>query len=270
MDEEKILEEIASLVYETSGVVFKGSNIIVLKSRLHARLKEKKLSLENYLKLLKNDKEELNSFVDFTTTNFTSFFRNEGQFEILREEILPLVVKNKQEKMIKLWSAGCSTGEEPYSMAMCVDDFLEKNFLKHQGWDYYIIASDISLQSLFVAKEAKFPSRSLEKIPSHFVNKYFDALDNSFVIVKDFLKKKVEFDFHNLIYDNGVRGVDITFCRNVLIYFDEEVQKKVLENIYTATNKGGFLFLGHSESLFGLYEKFKPISFPKGIVYVRD
>jgi chemotaxis protein methyltransferase CheR len=270
VEKRKLLEEIARLVYENCGIVFKDSNLSVLESRISVKLREKKTTAENYYNILKTDKEELSSFIDFVTTNFTSFFRSENQFHIMEEFVLPEIVKQtRNEKIIKLWSAGCATGEEPYSMAMVVDDFLDKNGLYKNGWDFFVVASDISLQSLFVAREGKFPESSVKKVPKPFVEKYFNFIDDRY-IVKDALKKKVRFDFHNLIYDNGIRNIDITFCRNVLIYFDEKTQKQVLENIYIASNEKSYLFLGHSESLFGIYDKFKPVSHPKGIVYVKS
>ncbi|MGC8765742.1 MAG: CheR family methyltransferase [Brevinematia bacterium] len=271
MDEEKIINEIADIVYKNCGIVFKETNILVLKSRISQRLKEKNLSLEKYFELLKSDKEELQSFVDFVTTNFTSFFRNHNQFEILEKKLIPELVKsNEKDKKIKLWSAGCATGEEPYSMAMIMNEVMEKEALYEKGWDFTIIASDISLQSLFIAREAKYSKKSMEKVKKEFIEKYFDFVDEDVFIVKEFLRKKIRFDMHNLIYDNGIRDVDVVFCRNVIIYFDQDVQKKVLENIYTSMKKGAFLFLGHSESLFGIYDRLKPFSFKDGIVYVKE
>ncbi len=269
MEESNIITNIADIVYKTCGIVFKESNIAVLKSRLDAKTKEKNLSIEKYYELLISDKNELNSFVDFVTTNFTSFFRNERQFEMYEKEILPEIIKNGDKK-IKIWSAGCSTGEEPYTIAMVTYEYMEKNGLFGQGYDFEIVASDISLESLFIAKEGKYSNKSVSKVNSSYIQKYFDVLSNDVYIVKDFLKKKIKFDLHNLIYDNGIRDVDCVFCRNVIIYFDEDVQRKVLENFYISTKKNAYLLLGHSESLFGIYEKFKPITLNYGVAYVKE
>lgn len=125
MEERAIITKIADIVYKKCGIVFKDSNIVVLKSRLSAKTKEKNLSIEKYYELLISDENELNSFVDFVTTNFTSFFRNERQFEMFEKEILPEIIKNTDKK-IKIWSAGCSTGEEPYTIAMVTYEYMEK------------------------------------------------------------------------------------------------------------------------------------------------
>lgn len=264
------LKIVADLVYATCGIVFKESNLTVLVSRLSYKLKEKQVSAREYISQLQRDNRELLSFIDFVTTNFTSFFRNPRQFEILADIVLPEVVKrNANTKFIKLWSAGCSTGEEPYTLAMVLNDFLENRGLIAAGWNYQISASDISLESLFTAKEGKFPQKSVEKIEQRYLDKYFTVVGEDY-IVKDFIRKNVRFDYHNLIYDNGIRDVDVVFCRNVLIYFDNDVQKKVLANIYASSRPASFLFIGHSESLIGIFEGYKPQTSEKGILYVKQ
>ncbi len=264
------LKLIADMVYNVSGIVFKDSNLSVLISRLSSKLKEKSVSANEYISLLKKDKQELTSFIDFVTTNFTSFFRNLRQFEILKEDILPDVIKkNASQKIIRIWSAACSTGEEPYTIAMVTNDFFEENKLYEDGWSFNIIGSDISLESLFIAKEGKFPEKSVQKIEKSYLDKYFVSVDDTYIINEE-IKKKVKFDYHNLIYDNGIREIDITFCRNVLIYFDEDIQKKVVLNIYESMKPNTYLFIGHSESLIGLFSGFKPVNLSKGIIYVRQ
>lgn len=264
------IKYIADLVYENCGIVFKDSNVSVLISRISTKLKEKNLASGEYLKLLRTNKSELTSFIDFVTTNFTSFFRNPKQFEILKEVILPEIIKsNSASKNIKIWSAGCSTGEEAYSILMTVDDFFRSGGLAASGWKCQVVASDISLESLFIAKEGKFPLKTVEKIEAGYLSRYFDNLEDSYLVREEY-KKQIRFDYHNLIFDNGIRDVDVTFCRNVLIYFDEEVQKKVLTNIYKSMKDKSYLLIGHSESLIGLFEGFAPTFSEKGIIYVRQ
>ncbi|MCX7882192.1 MAG: protein-glutamate O-methyltransferase CheR [Brevinematales bacterium] len=264
---ESLLKQVADMVYQASGIVFQDSNLTVLESRLRTRIKEKNCSAEAYLQELRANAQEFRDFLDFVTTNFTSFFRYPRHFEMLEKEILPRVVERTQEKKLVLWSAGCSTGEEPYSLAMTVDNFLRANRLV--GWDYLVIGSDISLQSLFVAKEGVFPEKALVKVSPHIVARYFTKQAMGYQIQPS-LAQHVRFDYHNLIYDNGLRNVPIVFCRNVLIYFDLAVQLKVLENIHRTMAEGGFLFIGHSESLIGITDLFSPQSFSQGIVYVRS
>lgn len=264
------LKTVADLVYRTCGIVFKESNLTVLISRLSYKVREKKISAAEYISVLRRDSKELLSFIDFVTTNFTSFFRNPKQFEILSDIILPeLIKRNQSSKFIKVWSAGCSTGEEPFTIAMVLHDCLERKGLLDGGWSFHITASDISLESLFTAKEGKFPKKSVEKIERRYLEKYFTVVGEEH-IVKDAIKKTVRFDYHNLIYDNGIREVDVVFCRNVLIYFDLDIQRKVLANIHLASRASGILFIGHSESLIGVFEGFKPQTSENGIYYVRQ
>lgn len=264
------LKLVADLVYRTCGIVFKESNLTVLISRLSYKVREKNISAAEYISVLQRDSKELLSFIDFATTNFTSFFRNPKQFEILSNVVLPeLISRNRDSKFIKFWSAGCSTGEEPFTIAMVLHDYLETKGYLDNGWGFHITASDISLESLFTAKEAKFPKKSVEKIERRYLDKYFTVVGEDH-IVKDTIKKMVRFDYHNLIYDNGIREVDVVFCRNVLIYFDMDIQRKVLANIHMATKANGFLFIGHSESLIGVFENYKPQTSDNGIYYVRQ
>jgi len=178
---------------------------------------------------------------------------------------LQFLSKNSQKNLL-FWSAGCSTGEEPYSIAITVDIFLKKNHLF--DWTYEVIGSDISLQSLFSAREGIFPQKALDKVPENIVRSYFLPQGNGYQLHPDIVKH-VRFDYHNLIYDNGIRDIPVVFCRNVLIYFDFAVQLKVLENIHRSMQEGGFLFIGHSESLIGITELFRAQSLGEGIVYVR-
>lgn len=272
--EESALKTVADIVYKNSGIVFKESNLTVLKSRLSSKLKEKKMELGDYIDLLKANNIELMSFIDFVTTNFTSFFRNIRHFEILKENVLPEMIEEKRKsgkRVLKVWSAGCSTGEESYTIAIAIRSYFEENNIDLSIWDVEIIGSDISLDSLFIAKAGKYPAKSVEKIAPDIIERYFDRMEDADqYIIKDVIRHMVKFDFHNLIYDSNFDKLDITFCRNVMIYFDEDVQKKVVDKIYNAMNPKGYLFIGHSESLVGLYDGFKPRSVNKGIVYVRQ
>lgn len=262
-----LLKQVADMVYHASGIVFQDSNLTVLESRLKAVLKEKQCSLEAYVHELQINKEEFRYFLDFVTTNFTSFFRYPRHFEMLEKDILPLLVEKNSKNKLVLWSAGCSTGEEPYSLAITLDRFLQKHALLN--WEYLVIGSDISLQSLFTAKEGIFPEKALVKVPPDIVSRYFVKHPTGYQVHSS-LMKHVRFDYHNLIYDNGLRDIPIVFCRNVLIYFDLAVQIKVLENIHRTMAEGGFLFIGHSESLIGITNLFYPKSLSNGIVYVRS
>ncbi len=267
-----ILTTVAEIVYQNSGIVFKDSNLAVLNSRLSGKCKEKKLSPQEYLKLLGYNKNELRSFIDFVTTNFTSFFRNQRHFDLLKDEILPKIMeKNKENRRIRVWSAGSSTGEEAYTIAIVIQEYFATKKIDISQWNIQIMGSDISLDSLFIAKEGKYPTRSVQKIDPQFIQKYFiQTQDQKYFILKKIIKEMVTFDYHNLMYDSNFGNIDIIFCRNVLIYFDEGIQKKVLSKLYSAGDEKSFLFIGHSESLIGLFDGFTPTSFNNGIVYAKN
>lgn len=239
------------LIYDESGIHFSATNRAILESRLAERLREKKLqNLREYYQIIISDKDELKLLLDSVTTNLTRFFRNQGHFDALEHHVIPELVKHKRDKLIKIWSAGCSTGEEPYSIAMLLEEKLPL------GWTYTITASDISLKSLMVGKEGFYPEARMQGVPDACFSKFFDKTANGYQI-KDSIKKNVTFDYHNLKNDSGQRNLDIVFCRNVLIYFDEAAQKATVERFYEAMAEKSFLFIGHSESLFGMNTKFE-------------
>ncbi len=241
-------------IYDESGIHFSETNRSILESRLKERLREKKLNtVEEYYALIKADKEELKLFLDSITTNLTRFFRNQAHFDALEKHVIPELLKGKGGKgdmTLRIWSAGCSTGEEPYTIAMLMKEHLPA------PWKAEIIASDLSLKSLLVAKEGYYPENKINGIPPMYLTKYFDAVQGGFRI-RDELKSMIRFDYHNLKNDSGFRNLDIVFCRNVLIYFDEAAQKATVERFYEAMSPQSFLFIGHSESLFGMNTKFE-------------
>ncbi len=240
------------LIYDESGIHFSATNRSILESRLRERLRDKKLqSLQEYYSILLRDKEELKLLLDSVTTNLTRFFRNQAHFDAIQHYVIPELLKLRQnERKVRFWSAGCSTGEEPYTIAMLLRELLPP------GWSFEIIASDISLKSLMVGKEGFYNDQRIQGIPEPYLAKYFDKRPNGYQI-KDDIKKTIRFDYHNLKNDSGQRNLDVVFCRNVLIYFDEVAQKAAIERFWDALAPKSFLFIGHSESLFGMNTKFE-------------
>jgi len=240
------------LVYDESGIHFSTTNRSILESRIKERLRDKKLeSLKEYFQLIVKDKEELKTFLDSVTTNLTRFFRNQAHFDAIENFVVPALLKLRAaERKVRFWSAGCSTGEEPYTVAMLLKEKLPA------GWTFEVIASDISLKSLMVGKEGFYADGRLQGVPENYLSKYFEKKPGGFQI-RDDLRKMVRFDYHNLKNDSGLRNLDIIFCRNVLIYFDEAAQKAAVERFWEAAAVHGFLFIGHSESLFGMNTKFE-------------
>jgi chemotaxis protein methyltransferase CheR len=242
------------LIYDESGITFSATNRSILESRLKERLREKKLdSLREYYSLITKEKEELKTLLDSVTTNLTRFFRNQAHFDAIEKYVVPELIKIKGtsgDRRLRFWSAGCSTGEEPYTIAMLLKDILPA------GWGFEIVASDISLKCLMVSKEAFYADSRVQGVPETYLAKYFDRKPGGYQL-KDEIKKTVRFDYHNLKNDSGLRGLDVVFCRNVLIYFDEAVQKATIERFWEAMAPKSFLFIGHSESLFGMNTRFE-------------
>ncbi len=261
-------EKYKKLIYDASGITFTATNRSILESRLRERLRISAASTAaEYFVVLSRDGEELKSFLDSVTTNLTRFFRNMAHIDTFEKYVIPNLIEKKRasgRKSVKLWSAGCSTGEEPYTLAMVLQEHLPHDF------DYQITASDISLKSLMIAKEGNYPeSRMGDSVPDNFLRKYFDKSETSYRI-KDEIKKKIKFDYHNLKFDSSQRDLDVVFCRNVLIYFDMAAQKQVIDFFWNSMANHSFLFIGHSESLFGMETKFEFLKTDWACIYKKD
>ena len=248
-------EKYCNFIYNESGITFTAANRSILESRLKEQLRSKGVeSVKTYFLTISTDKEELKSFLDSITTNLTRFFRNQPHFDALEKHVIPELINNIKKgsgsNTIRLWSAGCSTGEEPYTIAMLLSEVLPPS------WNFDILASDISLKCLMTAKEGFYSESKIEGIPPSYLAKYFDRVEGGYRVRPE-LKAKVKFDYHNLKHDSGQRGLDVVFCRNVIIYFDEAAQTAVINRFWDAMAPKSFLFIGHSESLFGMNTKFE-------------
>jgi len=242
-------------IYQESGITFTAANRSILESRLKEQLRTREIdSVQTHFAKIYADKEEMKSFLDSITTNLTRFFRNQPHFDTLEKFVIPELVNNIKKgspnNTIRIWSAGCSTGEEPYTIAMLLSEILPPS------WKFDILASDISLKCLMTAKEGFYAESKIDGIPPAYLAKYFDKVDGGYRIKAD-IQSKIKFDYHNLKHDSGQRGLDIVFCRNVIIYFDEPAQAAVINRFWEAMAPKSFLFIGHSESLFGMDTKFE-------------
>ena len=246
-------EQYRNLIYKESGIHFTSTNRSILESRLKERLREKGIdSVKTYFTTISTDQGELKGFLDSITTNLTRFFRNQAQFDALQHHIIPELFKTKSisDKVIRIWSAGCSTGEEPYTISMLLTEILPP------PWKFEIMASDLSLKCLMTAKEGFYAENRIEGIPDNYLKKYFDKVEKGYK-VKQEIMSKIRFDYHNLNNDSGMRNMDVIFCRNVIIYFDEVAQLSVINKFYDSMSSKSFLIIGHSESLFGMDTKFE-------------
>ncbi len=248
-----IFQNIRDYIYSESGIHFSESNRSILESRLKERLRTLASDTPTtYLDLLRRDRDETRYFLDAITTNLTRFFRNQAHYDTFINHVIPDLVKLKSAKgdrSIRIWSAGCSTGEEPYTNAMVLSEHLPP------GWKIEVTAADLSLKSLMKAKEGFYPASRVNGIPETYLKKYFDPRDDGYV-VKERIRNLIKFDYHNLKFESGLKDLDIVFCRNVLIYFDEAAQRNVINHFWNAMAPHSFLFIGHSESLFGMDTKF--------------
>jgi chemotaxis protein methyltransferase CheR len=260
-------ERFRSLIYDASGIHFSESNRTILESRLKERLRIAKLdSVGDYYRHVKSQEEELKILLDAVTTNLTRFFRNAAHWETFEKFVLPDLIAYKKttgDRTFRLWSAGCSTGEEPYTIAI---ELLE---LLPPGYTIEILASDLSLKSVLTAQQGYYAESRVTGIPEPLLAKYFDRTEGGYQ-VKDVLKKMIRFDYHNLKHDSGRRNLDVVFCRNVLIYFDEAAQKAVVDRFWEAMSRHSFLFIGHSESLFGMDTQFKFIKTDWACIYGKE
>ncbi|MBP3772812.1 MAG: protein-glutamate O-methyltransferase CheR [Treponema sp.] len=242
------------VIYDESGITFSATNRSILDSRLKEKLREKQLdSIEEYYRLVMSNKEEMKIMLDSVTTNLTRFFRNQPHFDALVNYVIPHVIENKKktgDTTIKIWSAGCSTGEEPYTIAMILADVLPPPY------KFQITASDISLKCLMTGQAGFYPEARITGIPQKYLDRFFTKNDRGYQ-VKPELMQTIKFDYHNLRNDSGARNLDVVFCRNVLIYFDEPAQKNVIDRFWNSMAPHSYLFIGHSESLFGMDTKFE-------------
>lgn len=244
--------KISTLVYSQCGINLEPCKKIMLESRLNKRLRALQLtSFEDYLRLVTSKEgaeSELVNMIDVVTTNKTDFFREPHHFDFLKEVLLPQLI-NSGQRNLKLWSSACSSGEEPYTLAMVLQEFAAKE----PGFSFEILASDISTSVLQKAAQAIYNADRAIDIPDNFKKKYLlKSKDVSVprVRIVPQLREKVKFANINLMdSDLDVCLMDVIFCRNVLIYFDRETQFTVIQNLLKKLKKGGVLFIGHSESL---------------------
>lgn len=257
-------EKISKLVYEQCGIHLHEGKKELVKARLGKRLWAGKYKsfgeYYNYVTTTEG-KDELISMIDSISTNLTSFFREESHFSRLQIIISSILEESDSRKVIpqiNIWSAGCSTGEEPYSLAITV-----KETAKMRPLNVRILATDISTKVLKVAGAGIYPEERVKKIGSSLLSKYFQigtGHSQGYYRVKKEIQDLIIFQRINLMDDFpfNVR-FDVVFCRNVMIYFDKSTQTRLINKFYECLRKGGYFFVGHSESLTGLKHHFKYI-----------
>jgi chemotaxis protein methyltransferase CheR len=237
----KDYEDFKQEVFKISTIDLNAYKERQMKRRLDSLISKNGFKdYEAYVKALKTQKEVYEEFITYMTINVSEFFRNTSQWSVLEKDIFPYLF-DKFGKQITIWSAACSTGDEPYSLAMVLSKFLPLNKIK-------IIATDIDHQILSKAKVGLYNEKSIAGVPAEFKAKYFEKVGQSFKIV-DEIKQCIEFKQHNLLKDAYPSNVDLIVCRNVLIYFTEEAKDDIYKKFNKSLKKDGILFVGSTEQI---------------------
>ncbi len=282
------LKLLQTLVYQECGMHFDSRRAHFLQDRLQRRVRECQMdSFYSYYRLLisREGKEELSKLLENLTVNETSFFRNKAQLDLFHKHVLDDLLRRKQERRdfsLRLWSAGCSTGQEAYTMAMLVADALSYHCLRNPTghdvplpkplvpppWKVEFQASDISYSVLRTGQEGTYSEHQMASVDYSYRLRHFDKVGDRYA-VKKALKELVHFDFHNLKTEYLPQRNDVIFCRNVMMYFDEAEQKRLVDKFARCLNATGYLFVGHAESLLGLTDKFQMIYRDTGTAYQK-
>jgi len=247
----------SSFIYNEVGIKLPRAKKTMVEARLHKRLRFRQMKdYSSYLEYLyspRGQEEELTSLIDVVTTNTTDFFREPKHFEMLSGTVLPeWMNRPKKSDLLRLWSAGCSTGMEPYTLAMVLNEFAVAN----PPFRWSILATDISTQALAMAQRAIYEEEKIRPVPKHLLYKYFlRSKDRSrgLVRVSKEIRESIDFRRLNFMEDFSFeKPMSIIFCRNVVIYFDKKTQAILFNKFCQCLEPGGYLFIGHSESLSGM------------------
>ncbi len=269
-------EQWRKFIYEKTGIYFQDNKKYLLESRLLKRIVHLKISsYEEYFKLLSgglNNKGEMRYFYDTITINETFFFRNTGQLDAMVQKVIPEIIQNNKKtskQKIRIWSAACSSGEEAYSAAIMINEFIKPKFPEVT---FEIVGTDINQTVLDTAVRGVYGDYSIRNMPIQYLKKYFKQIDGLYELNLD-IKAMATFKNANLFDSNDMmflNNFDIIFCANVLIYFDNNSKIKVVNQLYKSLNKGGYLFIGFSETLHGISKAFSVVSFPKTVGYKKE
>lgn len=252
---------LSRLIKARAGIDLPDTKRELIYGRLSKRLRQLGLkSFKQYCNILENgDKEEFTHFINAITTNVTSFFRENHHFEFLKTVLFPKIIQSQARESkprLRIWSAGCSSGKEPYSIAMVLRECIPNI----SAWDVKILATDVDSHILDVARKGVYPSELIKEVSAERRKRWIQdghGSNNGEVKIRDELKELISFKQLNLMDAWPMQGqFDIIFCRNVTIYFDKDTRAKIIDRFANQLVMGGHYFIGHSESLFGLTERF--------------
>lgn len=283
---DEIRQRFKNFINNRTGLYFKDYDLKDLDSVVLARMNDLKidtaLAYYAYLTTSQHREDELRELLNRLTINHTYFFRNEPQFKALKEKILPEIIERKislysaskqdglPKPTIRIWSAGCSTGEEPYTIAMVLKDVIPDS----ENWDIQILATDASELALSKARRGIYGINSMRLVEKDYISRYFTkrdkaAQDEKYEISGE-VKKMVNFSFLNLMDEDYPKGFDIIFCRNVTIYFELQTTIRVMSEIERSLDGEGYLFIGYSETLQFISDRFKMLDWEEAIFYVKS
>lgn len=252
--------ELQRLIYDHTRINVAENKREMVYRRLSRRLRA--LGLEDfadYIGILKQgDPDELPRFRDAVTTNLTAFFRESHHFQVLADQVFPdLVQRNEDLRRIRIWSAGCSSGEEPYSIAMVA----REAFPPEKGWDVRILASDLDSRVVEKARQGIYTLEQVQSVGPERLRRFFrrgKGSNEGYVRVRPELKQMIRFQQFNIFHRWPIgEPLDVIFCRNLIIYFDQESKRGLVDRMADALVDSGYLFLGHSESLHNLTDRFR-------------
>ena len=265
---------VRDFIYQRLGLYFTDSKQYFLKKRILKRMEI--LSLDSYgryielLRFCDPTGKEMQALANLVTTNETYMFREFEQLESFANHCLPEVVARKLQsgdRQIRIWSAGCSSGEEPYTLAIILRELMDLP----DAWDLQVFATDINENVLNLARQATYGARAIKEVPQEYLDRHFRRVGDQWKLLSP-ARSLVTFAHMNLNDHHSSpasRGFDFIFCRNVLIYFDDESRRKVVEHFHQALHSGGYIFLGHSESMSRITTAFSTRRLGKNMVYSK-
>ncbi len=267
--------QLTQQIYQRLGLRFEDKKTYFVQKRVEKRMEALGYGdPKEYIFLLcfaDPEGKEMQALANLITTNETYMFREYEQLEGFANCCLPEVLSAKQargEQKLRIWSAGCSSGEEPYTLAI----ILQEIFPQSQFWDCEIVATDIDENMLATARKGRYGARSVRDVPDEYLNKYFTQDGDSYLVRPKTasLVRFEHFNLHDRMAYRAMRNFDFIFCRNVLIYFDDLSRKLAVDNFYNSLNRGGYIFLGHSESIGRISTAFKLKRLDGHLVYAKE
>ncbi|AFY58999.1 PAS domain S-box [Rivularia sp. PCC 7116] len=257
------LESLLEYIKNNRAFDFSGYKRASLSRRIRKRMQI--IDIENYVEYLDYLEVHPDEFAELFNTiliNVTAFFREPAAWEYIASEIIPNIINNKQaNKAIRIWSAGCASGEETYTVAILLAEALG---MEEYSQRVKVFATDVDMEALKYARHANYTHKQVANIPSELLDKYFEPINNHFSVQKE-LRRGVIFGRHDLVQDAPISRIDLLICRNTLMYFNSETQSKIIDRFHFALNNGGFLFLGKAEMLFSRNNLFSPLDLKQRI-----